>query len=224
MSTMTNYSALLVATWVVCAGTAAASSAAVAAQDAAPKAGPQAASKPAQPAAAPGTAAPATHYTQAAAGNSLAFGFMQADALNEGSFRKFSTELDYDDRNLAASTLKVTVQVASLDTRDQDRDDTLKSAELLDTAKYPTAQYVASSLAKRADGKIEAVGKLTLRGVTRELRLPLTLKPTASGLELSGETTIRRLDYEVGQGDWKSTEWVGNNIKLKYQVALIRAR
>lgn len=213
MSTMTNYSVLLVATWVACAGTAAASSAAIPEQ----KAGQQPAPKPA-------TAASAAQYTQAAAGNSLTFGFLQADALNQGSFRQFSTELVYDDKNLAASTLKVTVQVASLDTRDQDRDDTLKSAELLDTARYPTAQYVASSLAKRADGKIEAVGKLTLRGVTRELRLPLTLKPTASGLELSGETTIRRLDYEVGQGDWKSTEWVGNDIKLKYQVALTRAR
>jgi len=221
---MTNYSALLVATLLAGAGPAAASSAAIPAQETAQNAGQQAAPKPVPPAAATAVAATATHYTQAAAGNSLAFGFMQADALNEGSFRQFSTELAYDDRNLAASTLKVTVQVASLDTRDQDRDDTLKSADLLDAGKYPTAQYVASSLAKRADGKIEAVGKLTLRGVTRELRLPLTLKPTAAGLELSGETTIRRLDYEVGQGDWKSTEWVGNDIKLKYQVALTRAR
>ena len=214
---MTNYSALLVATLLACTATAPASSAAVSGQQAAPK--------PAQPASTSPASTPAvTRYAQATAGNSLGFGFMQADALNEGSFRQFSTELAYDEKNLGASTLKVIVQVGSLDTGDKERDDTLKSADLLDTAKYPTAQYVASSLASRADGRIEATGKLTLRGVTRELRLPLTLKPTASGLELSGETTIRRLDYQVGQGDWKSTEWVGDDIRLKYRVALTRAR
>jgi len=213
---MTNYSALLAATLLTCAAAAAASSAAVAEQKPAAKPAPQAAAAP--------TPESTARYTQAATGNSLGFAFMQADALNEGTFRQFSTELTYDEKNLAASTLKVTVQVGSLDTGDQERDDTLKTPELLDTAKYPTAQYLASSLAKGAGGKLEAVGKLTLRGVTRELRLPLTLKPTAAGLELTGETTIRRLDYEVGQGDWKSTEWVGNDIKLKYQVALTRAR
>ena len=57
-----------------------------------------------------------------------------------------------------------------------------------------------------ADGGLEAVGKLTLRGVTHDLRLPLTIKPTADGLELSAKTAIKRLDYGVGQGDWKSTE------------------
>ena len=65
------------------------------------------------------------------------------------------------------------MQIASLDTQDKDRDDTLAGADLFDAKKFPTAQYVASSLAKRADGGLEAVGKLTLRGVTRDLRLPL---------------------------------------------------
>ena len=95
----------------------------------------------------------------------------------------------------------------------------LAGADLFDAAKFPTAQYTASSLAKRADGGLEAVGKLTLRGVTHDLRLPLTISTTATGLELSGETTIRRLDYGVGQGDWKSTEWVADEVKIAIQGA-----
>ena len=68
------------------------------------------------------------------------------------------------------------------------------------------------------------MGKLTLRGVTRDLRAAAArFAPTASGVELSGETTIRRLDYGVGQGDWKSTETVGDEVKLQYQVPLARA-
>jgi polyisoprenoid-binding protein YceI len=218
---MTNYSALmtLLVTLALMAGaTPAAASSAAVVPTAAPAKTP---ADSATPVAAPTPGG--TRYVQAAAGSSLGFAFVQADAVNQGAFKKFGTRLAYDEKNLAASTLEVTVQVGSLDTRDADRDETLKGTDLLDAAKYPTAQYVASSFAKRSDGQLEAVGKLTLHGVTRELRLPLTLKPTAAGLELSGETSIRRLDYGVGQGDWKSTDMVGNDVKLKYQVALGRA-
>ncbi len=162
-------------------------------------------------------------FAQAPGTGALTFRFVQAGAETEGSFRKFSTELAYDENNLAASTLKVTVQIASLATQDQERDTELAGANLLDTKKFPTAQFMASSLARRGNG-LEAVGKLTLHGVTRELHLPLTIRKTAAGVEIAGETTIRRLDYSVGQGDWKSTEWVGDDVKLQYKVPLTRAQ
>ena len=162
-------------------------------------------------------------FTQAPGSGGLTFRFVQAGAETEGSFRKFSTELAYDENNLAASTLKVTVQVASLDTQDQERDTEIAGANLLDVEKFPTAQFTASSLAKRGSG-LEAVGKLTLHGVTRELRLPLAIRKTATGVEISGETTIHRLEYGVGLGDLKSTEWVGDDVKLQYKVPLTRVQ
>ncbi len=68
------------------------------------------------------------------------------------------------------------------------------------------------------------MGKLTLRGVTHDLRLPLKIVKTATGLELSGETAIKRLDYGVGQGDWKATDGVGDEVKIQYKVALVKAK
>jgi polyisoprenoid-binding protein YceI len=162
-------------------------------------------------------------YVQVPAGSSLAFEFSQAGAQSNGAFRQFATELAYDEKNLAASTLVVTVQVGSLDTQDEERDASLESAELFDAAKFPTATYSARSLDKTPNG-IVAVGKLTLRGVTKDLRVPLNIRSTPQGVELSGETTIKRLDYGVGQGDWASTEWVGDDVKLTYKVALSKAK
>jgi polyisoprenoid-binding protein YceI len=163
-------------------------------------------------------------YVQAATGSALTFTFDQAGAANKGAFRQFNTQLAYDEGNHAASSLNVTVQISSIDTQDQERDESLRSADLFDAAKFPTAVYVATSLERGADGKLHAAGKLTLRGVTRELRLPLKVTPAGTGVELSGETTIRRLDYGVGQGDWKSTEAVGDAVKLQYKVSLVRAK
>jgi polyisoprenoid-binding protein YceI len=183
----------------------------------------------AKPAAAPAasTAAPAAtaapRWVQAP-GSSLTFTFDQAGAASKGTFKQFSTELVYDEKSPATGSLGVTVQIASIDTQDQERNDMLAGADLFDAKKYPTAQYTASSFARSADGGLEAGGKLTLRGVTKDLRLPLKITPTAAGLELSGATAIKRLDYGVGQGDWQSTEGVADEVKIQYKVMLTKAK
>lgn len=181
--------------------------------------------KPASPgiSAAPAGTSTTSRYVQAANTGTLTFSFTQGGASNTGSFKQFATELRYDEKNLAGSSLKVTVQIASLATQDQERDETLRSADLFDAQKFPTAQYMASSLAKTASGGIEAIGKLTIRGVTHDLRLPLTIRAGTSGVELSGEVSLQRLDYGVGQGEWQSTDTVGNTVKLRYKVPLTRA-
>ena len=56
------------------------------------------------------------------------------------------------------------------------------------------------------------------------MRLPLTLKPTPEGFELSGKFTLKRLDYGVGQGELKATDSVGNDVKIEYAVSLVRSR
>jgi len=219
---MTNYLAILGATLSLFAAACHAS------QDTAkPAAVKPAAAAPAS-AATPAATTPATgarpRYTQNAAKSSLKFTFEQAGAAASGNFKKFTTVLIYDEKNLAASSLNVRVEIASVDTQEPERDAMLKDADLFNAAKYPAATFAASSLAKRADGGLEAVGKLTIRDTTHDLRLPLTLKPTADGLELSGKTAIKRLDYGVGQGEMKATDSVGDQVKIEYAVSLVRSR
>ena len=222
MKTNTNYPLLLAAAALLIGS--ACNGADIPPEKTAAKPAATAAAAPAA-AATPAATSPASHrYQQAAGSGSLDFSFEQAGAENHGSFRKFSTELNYDPGNLAASSLKVTVQIASLDTQDKDRDDTLLGDDLFAVKQNPTAQFVAGSLAKGANGSLEAAGKLTLRGVTRDLRLPITIRPTPNGVELSGAATIKRLEFGVGQGEWQSTEWVGDEVKLQYKVPLARAR
>lgn len=200
---MTNYPAMLAAVAALFAGAC------------------PAAETPAKPAATTGSVA---HFTQVPGTGSLTFSFMQAGAESRGSFKQFTTELTYDPGKPTAGSLKVTVQAGSLETQDKDRNDALAGADLFDVAKYPTAQYVANSFAQRPGGQLEAVGKLTLRGVTKDLRVPLNLRISGDGAELSGEVTLKRLDFGVGQGEWQSTEWVGNDVKLQYKVPLVRSK
>jgi polyisoprenoid-binding protein YceI len=185
-------------------------------------AAPVAPAAPAAPAAPPSAALP--RWVQAPAGSSLVFVFDQAGAANKGSFKQFTTELVYDEKSPATGSLNVKVQIDTVDTQNEERDELIVGADLFDAQKFPTAQYTAKTLASNAAGGLDAVGKLTLRGVTHDLRLPLKIVKTATGLELSGEAAFKRLDYGIGQGEWKATGDVGDNVKVQYKVALIKAK
>jgi polyisoprenoid-binding protein YceI len=175
------------------------------------------------PAAAAG--APA-HYGLDAAKSTLQFNFTQAGARNQGAFRRFTVALDFSPDNLAASRLQVSIEMNSLDSGDQERDDTLRGDDLFAVKKFPQARFSAPQIVKTAAG-YEAVGKLTIRDQTRDLRVPFTFRTaTEQGAAvgyMSGKTTIRRLDYGVGQGDWKATDQVGNDVVVSFALRLTAA-
>jgi polyisoprenoid-binding protein YceI len=165
-----------------------------------------------------------SHYALDPAKSSLEFTFMQAGARNQGRFKSFQVSMDFAPANAATSGLEVTVEVNSLDTGDQERDDTLRGAELLAVSKFPQAHFTAAQIDRTAAG-YEAVGKLTIRGVTRDARVPFSFRTaTESGAQvgyMSGKTSVRRLDYSVGQGDWKATDQVGNEVGVSFSLRLI---
>jgi polyisoprenoid-binding protein YceI len=175
--------------------------------------------------AAAGAAVPT--YALDAAKSTLAFAFVQAGGHNQGRYPKFAVSFSFADDNLAASHLEVTVDVGALDTGDKERDDTLREADLFNVAKFPQARFTAAQIIKIAAGAYEASGSLVIRGVTRALRVPFTLKSANEQgrpvLYMTGKTLIKRLDFGVGQGDWKSTEWVDNEVMVTFNLRLIAA-
>jgi polyisoprenoid-binding protein YceI len=170
--------------------------------------------------------AAAALYSVDAAKSTLEFGFVQAGGQNKGHFPKFAVSFNFDADNLAASRLDVSVEVAALDSGDQERDDTLREPDLFNVAKFPQAHFAATQITKTATG-YDASGTLLLRGVTRPLHVPFTLRSaTEQGqrvLYMRGKTLIKRLDFGVGQGDWKSTEWVGNEVTVTFNLRLLAA-
>lgn len=171
------------------------------------------------PAAKPATAG-VTTYSLDPAKSKLEFTFNQAGAQSKGRFTKYEVTLTAPGGNVAGGRLDVTVDVNSLDTDDDERDGILRGEELFDVKKFPTARYTAEKLTQTASG-FEASGKLTIRNVTRDLKVPLTFKPGAGGAQLSGKTSIERLEFGVGQGEWKSTEWVADEVGVLLDLHLV---
>ena len=104
--------------------------------------------------------------------------------------------------------------------------DTLRSEDLFAVKKFPQAHFSATQFTKTAAG-YEAVGKLTLRGTTHDLRVPFTFRTATEGgapvAYMSGKASLKRLDYGVGQGDWKATDQVGNEVGVSFALRLTAA-
>jgi len=166
----------------------------------------------------------AAHYVLDPAKSTLQFVFTQAGARNQGRFTRFPVTFNFSPTSPTAGHLEVTVEMTSVDTGDQERDDTLRGDDLFAVTKFPQAHFSATRINKTASG-FEAVGKLTIRGVTHDLTVPFTFRTaTENGAAvgyMEGRTSIKRLDYGVGQGDWKATDQLANDVAVAFTLRLV---
>jgi len=165
----------------------------------------------------PPIASAATYSADAA--SRLEFTGVQAGAPFKGVFHQFTAAVDFDPAALATARIEVTIDMNSVDSGDKDRDGTMHGADIFDVAHFPTAHYVTRSVTRTATG-FSAVGALTLRGVTKDVPIEFKFAPAAAGAGLSGTAELKRLDFGVGRGDWKSTEWVADAVKIVFSLNL----
>jgi polyisoprenoid-binding protein YceI len=157
-----------------------------------------------------------------AATSKLSFVGKQAGAEFEGRFEKFTADIRFDAKDLAGSHFDVVIDLASVNSKDKERDDTLRSEDLFSSKRWPTAHFVAETFTQKAPGKFAATGKLTIRDQTRPQSIEFSFEPDAQGktAALKGSAQLKRLDFGVGQGDWKSTEWVANEVRVDFALKL----
>ena len=158
-------------------------------------------------------------------GSSVGFTAFQAGAPVDGLFKKFEAEIRFDPSRPETSRVAVVIDVSSVESGSQDRDDTIRSASLFDAATWPTARFVAERFTAAGGGRYLAHGLLTLRDTTREVVLPFMLRiedhPDAPAMVLaraSGELEVARLDYGVGQGLWTDTSVVADRVVIRIDI------
>jgi polyisoprenoid-binding protein YceI len=120
----------------------------------------------------------------------------------QGDFTKITGTVMLDDSDISNSSVNVTIDVNSVDTRVQRRDDDLRSEHFFDVAKFPTMTFQSTKITKEGDG-LKMMGNLTIRGVTKEVTLDVT-GPTKAITAMGGlrrgasaTTKINRQDFGV---------------------------
>ena len=153
--------------------------------------------------------------------SSVGFVAEQQGSRFNGRFQTFTAAVSFDPAAPEKGSIVGTVDTATVNTRDHDRDAALRESDWFDSPQYPQARFTSESVTKLADGTYEAAGQLEIKGTTKPAKLAFTFATGASGAnsKLDGKMTINRFDFKVGQG-WNDTSWVGQNVEVSVQLEL----
>jgi polyisoprenoid-binding protein YceI len=148
-----------------------------------------------------------------------------------GAFTKVSGTVQFDDRDISKSSVEVTIDAASVDTRVPDRDKDLRSDRFFDAEKYPTLTFKSTKVEQVETGKLKVTGDLTIHGVTKQVVLDVE-GPTAAVKDPWGNqraaanasTKINRQDFGVkwnakmDNGGWV----VGDDVAITIDVEMVQ--
>lgn len=170
-----------------------------------------------------GAAFGATKWSVEPSGSRIGFTATLGGGDFEGRFGSFSADIAFDPASTAGNRFQVVIRTATAVTGDPTRDEALVGPDFFSTARWPEATYVADRFSAAGPGRWIAHGRLTLRGVTHDEDVEFTFKPVSGGTAvLAGGTTVRRLDFGVGQGDWRDTSALANDVRITFSLALRR--
>ena len=128
-------------------------------------------------AATPPAAAEPARYEIDPAHSSATFAVRHFVSQVPGRFDQLSGALAYDPENPAASSVEITIDAASIDTNNPKRDTHLRSADFFDVENHPSLTFKSTAV-KGAAGGLEVTGDLTIRGVTKQVTVPVTVLGT----------------------------------------------
>ena len=147
-----------------------------------------------------------------------------------GSFNEFDGTGSFDGDQPANSKLQLTIQAASIDTRNADRDGHLRSNDFFDMETYPEIVFASTAVEQTDDDEYRVTGGLTIKGVTKSVTVDFEYTGTSKDpygntrVGFEGRTSLNRLDYGVSFNAALETGGmlVSEKINLEFEVSAVR--
>lgn len=153
-----------------------------------------------------------------AAKSSVSATFRQMGVPVEAKFNRFAAQVDYDAAKPENAKASVDIEVASFDLGDPDYNSEVRKKEWFNAAQFPKANFVSTKIRAAGAGKLEVSGKLTLKGKIADVSFPMTVKKEGNTQWFEGSLPIRRLVFGIGEGEWKDTSIVADEVVIKFRV------
>lgn len=149
--------------------------------------------------------------------STLSFTYQQMGSRAYGTFRKFEAKLDFDTDNPGAAHAALTIELNSIDAGSSDANTELQKPAWFDTATYPVATFESTSIKALGNNRYTITGKLSLRGLTREVSVPVLLKSESAIGIFEGQLVLKRDDFKIGEGELADSV-VSNEINIRFRM------
>ena len=153
-----------------------------------------------------------------AAQSELSFTSRQMGVPVEGRFKRFDAQLNFDPKKPETGKVGFTIDLASVSMGAPELDSELAKAPWFDSKKMPQASFQSTAVKAAGAGKFEVAGKLTLKGQTRDIVVPITLAQAGALSTATGGFVLKRLEFKIGDGEWSDTSIVANDVQIKFKL------
>lgn len=169
------------------------------------------------------TAAPAPLWTVNMSASRLNFQSSMGGEQFSGGFQRWNAQIRFDPKKLAASSVSVKVDMMSARTGGSERDEALPGDDWFASSKFAQATFAAKTFKDLGGGRYQAIGTLTMRGVTRPLTLAFQLKIQGNQAQMIGSTVIDRHVFGVGQGQFATADSVPFAVNVRVSLSAKRS-
>ena len=150
--------------------------------------------------------------------SSVSVVFKQIGVPVEAKFKKFSAQIDYNSAKPDQAKATVDIDIPSFDLGDPEYNKEVLKKDWFNGAQFPKASFVSTSIKAASNGQLDVTGKLSIKGKTADVHFPLTIKKEGTAQVFEGSLPIKRLTYNIGEGDWKDTGTVADEVIIKFRI------
>ena len=150
----------------------------------------------------------------------ISFTSKQMGVPVDGKFRKFDAQVAFEPKKPEAAKIGFTVDLASATLGSAETDAELAKPDWFNIKLFPQATFQSSSVKATGPDKFEVTGKLAIKSISRDVVVPVTLLQAGGQTTASGSFAIKRLDFRIGDGDWKDTSMVADAVQVKFKLVL----
>lgn len=152
--------------------------------------------------------------------SSVGFTFKQMGVPVDGRFKQFEVQSQFDAAKPEQSRVALTIALASATIGDAATDAELPKATWFNTAKFPQATFQSTGVKALGGGKFEISGKLSIKGQTDSITVPVQLTQSGAVTAAVGQFTLKRLTFRIGDNEWADTSIVANDVTVKFKLAI----
>ena len=148
----------------------------------------------------------------------VTFAGKQMGVPAEGRFKKYTARIAFDPKHPEAAKIEVDIDLSSVDTGSNESDTEVKKPSWFNVAAFPTAKFVSTAVKRISPGRYEASGKLSIKGISQDVRIPFTAQSANGFTTFEGGFTLLRLQFKVGDGIWADTDTVANEVEVRFRL------
>lgn len=146
------------------------------------------------------------------------FSYKQMGVTMEGHFKKFSAQLKFDPDKLNLALAHIDIDLNSVDTGSTEADAEIRERQWFNSKVFPTATFRSSKIKLLAPNQYQVLGKLTIKGHSQDIVVPMTFTPHDKTASLDGTFTIKRADFAIGEGAWADFGTIANEVLVKFHM------